>query len=134
VNITRNANNTISGGRTSHIGQLYFDQDLLDQVSKAKPYSSNSMLRTTNAQDFLLRQGASNGADPVVEYILLGQDISQGIFAWINFGIDAKRTVPIRAATVCSAEGCKQAPGPLDWLFAAFTPAATGGVAKTGKK
>jgi hypothetical protein len=136
VNITRNANNTISGGRTSHVGQLYFDQDLVDQVSKLKPYMENKMSRTSNKQDFLLGQSAANGADPIVEYILLGEQISQGIFAWINFGIDAKKTVPIHAATVCTTDGCKSSPslgGIFDWLFGAFAGAPKGGISKAAK-
>jgi hypothetical protein len=110
LNITRNSNNTISGGKTAHVGQLYLDQDLLDQVLTTSPYSLNSMQRTANAQDGLLAVSAANGADPIVEYVLLGNDVQQGIFAWINFGVDSKSTVQMHAASICTSEGCKANP------------------------
>jgi hypothetical protein len=110
LNITRNADNTISGGKTVHVGQLYYDQELIDQISETHPYTENPMQRTLNSADFLLARGASNGADPIVEYVLLGKDVKQGIFAWINFGVDAKTSVPMRPATLCTSEGCKANP------------------------
>jgi hypothetical protein len=118
LNITKHANDTISGGTTAHVGQLYLDQDLIDQVSATSPYTLNSMTRTPNAKDGLLAVSAANGSDPVVEYVLLGKDVSQGIFAWINFGVDSKSVVKMQAATICTSEGCKSNPkGPRMSIF-----------------
>jgi hypothetical protein len=61
-----------------------------------------------NENDFLLKQGAGGGSDPLVEYVLLGKHVSDGIFAWINFGVDLKRNRTISPATICSDTGCKQ--------------------------
>ena len=68
------------------------------------------MQRTLNNKDFLLSAGAANGSDPIVEYVLLGKDVKQGIFAWINFGVDARTSIPMNPATFCAAEGCKVNP------------------------
>jgi hypothetical protein len=131
--ITKNTNNTISGGKTSHVGQIYFDQELIDQVTLTKPYRDNKMLRTGNKQDFLLAQGTGGGSDPIVEYVLLGKSLDQGIFAWINFGVDAKKKVSIRPAASCSTDGCKSASGgQFDFLFGAG--GSTAGSPKTGKQ
>jgi hypothetical protein len=93
LNITKNPNNTISGGTTPHVGELYIDEDLLNAVSTISPYSLNHMERTPNAKDGLLAISAANGSDPILEYVLLGKDVSQGIFARINFGVNSKNTV-----------------------------------------
>jgi hypothetical protein len=106
LGIKRNANNTISGGNTTHVGQLYLDQDLIDQIAATSPYTLNKMRRTPNTQDGLLAVSAANGSDPIVEYVLLGKDVTQGIFAWINFGVDSKSTVGLQPATICTSEGC----------------------------
>ena len=67
---------------------MFFDQDLLQSVEKVEPYASNTQQITTNAEDFIFLQEAT-GYDPMVEYVLLGDDVSQGLFGWVTFGIDS---------------------------------------------
>lgn len=80
-------NATYSGGTVSHVGQIFFDQSLITEVDTVSPYSENTQTLTLNSEDSILSQEAATG-DPVVQYSLLGDDISEGIFAWISFGID----------------------------------------------
>lgn len=81
------ANNTISGGTTAaHVGQVFFDQDLITEVGKVEPYASNSQKLTLNADDSLMAEESAT-IDPVVEYVLLGDTVADGIFAWISMGI-----------------------------------------------
>ncbi|KAL4922955.1 intradiol ring-cleavage dioxygenase [Aspergillus undulatus] len=90
-------NGTISGtydSRSSHVGQIYFDQDLITEVEKTVPYTSNTQELTKNSDDSLLPAEAET-TDPFMEYVFLGDDISDGVFAWISIGIDAKRDVPV---------------------------------------
>lgn len=108
LNTTRHPNNTISGGTVPHVGQLYFDQSLVDEVAKVAPYSANNQWMMKNDFDFLLMQGAGGGADPVLEYTLLGKDLSDGIFAWSNFGVDVSKNRKMRVATYCTETGCAQ--------------------------
>ena len=43
--------------------------------------------------------------DPLLEYVLLGDDISQGIFAWISVGIDASNVFNVSAAATLTKDG-----------------------------
>ncbi|KEQ62636.1 aromatic compound dioxygenase [Aureobasidium melanogenum CBS 110374] len=82
-------NGTMSPGSIQHVGQLFFDMSLLKQVEATYPYNTNTQDWTTNAEDSsLAEETATDGVDPVVEYILLGEDISDGVLAWISMGVD----------------------------------------------
>lgn len=87
LNATTLSNKTIHGGTIAHVGQLFFDQDLIDQVEATYPYSLNTQVKTYNYNDTVLI-GAGVTNDPVVEYSLLGRTVAEGIFAWISFGVD----------------------------------------------
>lgn len=89
-NATELANGTLSGGTVSHIGQFFFDQDLIDDVEATSPYSTNTQALTTNAQDRVFGQQETQGttSDPVFEYVYIGDDLSDGLFSWIVVGIN----------------------------------------------
>jgi len=112
-------NGTITGGSVAHIGQMYFDQSLLKAVEGTQPYASNTQTWTQNAQDILLQQGA-NGDDPVVQYVLIGDSIEDGIFAWIRFGVDPKANRPLNAAAYIDESGGHQSPGKGFGTFPGF--------------
>ena len=86
--VTQEANGTITGGHVSHIGQMYFDQSLLEAVEQTPAYAVNTQAWTQNAADALFAMGTSGGDDPVVRYALLGGAVEDGLFAWIRFGVD----------------------------------------------
>jgi hypothetical protein len=119
-------NLTIASGQILHVGQLYLDQDLLTLVEKNEPYKSNTAKLMLNKDDMLLTQGSAGGADPVVEYVLLGTDIKDGVFAWINFGVDSKAKRTMRPATVCSENGCSSGTADMLKKLEGFTAAASG--------
>jgi hypothetical protein len=106
INHTVLPNNTIQGGRITHVGQLFFDQDLLNEVVKVPPYDKNDSPRMMNKNDFIMAFGSRDRSDPVVEYVLLGNKIEDGVFAWINFGIDSKGNRTVRTAATCYENGC----------------------------
>jgi hypothetical protein len=110
VNHTIMPNNTIRGGKIAHVGQIYFDQELLDEVQKIPPYSQNKQSRTRNSHDFIMRGAVHAGFDPVVEYMTLGNSLQAGIFAWINFGIDTGQNHTVLIAAECSDTGCTPKP------------------------
>ncbi|GLI77806.1 hypothetical protein PoHVEF18_006100 [Penicillium ochrochloron] len=100
-------NNTISGlysSKTSHVGQLFFDQDLITKVEKTSPYSTNTQDLTTNAEDSILSEEADT-IDPFMEYVLLGDDVSDGIFAWISVGVDSTEDSSVNAAAYYTEQG-----------------------------
>jgi hypothetical protein len=59
---------------------------------------------TTNADDQIFDEEAAS-SDPVVEYSLLGDDVSAGIFGWVAFGIDLTNEGTITAAASLYSEG-----------------------------
>ncbi|KAI1339860.1 Intradiol ring-cleavage dioxygenase [Xylariaceae sp. FL0016] len=100
-------NGTITGAtNTPHIGQLFFDQDILDELETMEPYSSNTQSWTKNDEDTIVVQEAeATGVDPMVEYVLLGDSLSDGVFAWASVGIDPTSVYHVDAAAYHLAEG-----------------------------
>ncbi|KAK3899841.1 Intradiol ring-cleavage dioxygenase [Staphylotrichum tortipilum] len=81
------ANGTLLDTTAAHVGQMYFDQDLITEVEKNAPYTANKQPLTTNAQDFILT-GAAGSSDPVMEYVVLGKGVADGLLSWLSFGIN----------------------------------------------
>lgn len=104
LNATLNSNNTISGGAITHVGQIFFDQSMISLVEATAPYSSNTQDLTTNEEDGIMSQ-ESEGYDPVMEYVLLGDDVSEGVFGWIAFGMDSSVAYNITAAATLTENG-----------------------------
>lgn len=104
LDATVNANETISGGSIAHVGQMFFDQDLIKNAETVEPYVSNTQTLTTNAEDSILAEEAAT-VDPFIEYILVGDDISEGIFGWLSFGIDTSSTYDISPAAYLTEDG-----------------------------
>lgn len=89
VNATLLPNNTITGGSIAHVGQIFFDQDLIDSVEATYPYNTNTIPRTPNTNDSILASEVEGtDSDPLVEYALLGGDVTDGIFAWITIAVN----------------------------------------------
>jgi len=96
------SNGKYSGGTNAHVGQLFFDQNLITEVGAVSPYTTNMQSLTTNAADSIFLQEAAS-SDPVVEYSLLGSSVSDGIFGWVAFGINVSKTVSVNAAASLAA-------------------------------
>lgn len=94
--VTVHENNTLSGLVASHAGQIYFDQSLQAEVEVHEPYTANQQPLTLNTEDGVLAFEADI-ADPMVEYVLLGQDVRDGILGWISIGIDPSETRSVSA-------------------------------------
>ena len=95
---------TYGGGYVSHVGQLFFDQDLITEVETVTPYSTNTQDQTTNEEDGIFTQEAAT-SDPMVEYSLVGDDVSQGLFGWIAFGVDLTNNFDVPSAASSLYEG-----------------------------
>ncbi|KAJ0417676.1 putative dioxygenase [Aspergillus carlsbadensis] len=105
--LTELENGTISDTydtHSSHIGQLFFDQDLITQVELLSPYSDNTQELTTNANDGIL-SGEAEDIDPFMEYVLLGDTLSDGIFAWISVAIDPTVDNEVSTAAYYTEDG-----------------------------
>ncbi|KUI59133.1 Catechol 1,2-dioxygenase [Cytospora mali] len=100
TNATVYPNGTLGNEVTaSHVGQAFFDQDLIYLADEIAPYSDNTQEITTNADDSIMsEEAATDGVDPVFEYTYLSDDLADGLFAWIAFGINATESSTVTPA------------------------------------
>jgi protocatechuate 3,4-dioxygenase beta subunit len=107
TNATLQANKTLGlENYASHVGQVFFDQDLISAVESVAPYSTNQQALTTNEEDGIMAQeAATEGVDPIMEYTLLGDSVEDGIFGWIAFGINTTVSNRITPAVYLYEEG-----------------------------
>ncbi|KAK0195650.1 aromatic compound dioxygenase [Armillaria mellea] len=97
-------NGTFKTSSDRHVGQVYFDQDLITAVEETSPYNTNTQSFTTNAQDGILGQAAED-IDPVLEYVYLGDDITDGLLAWGSMGIDLSASYVVQSAATLTENG-----------------------------
>lgn len=114
ANATLYANQTLGNQiYASHVGQAFFDQDLIAAADKIEPYSKNSQALTKNSADSILAQEAgTDGVDPFMNYVYLGEGLDEGLFAWLAFGINTTYSSKVSpAAFVYESGGVENASG-----------------------
>ncbi|RPA79064.1 aromatic compound dioxygenase [Ascobolus immersus RN42] len=79
--------NQISGGTVPHIGQLFWDMNLINQVKGQSPYNTNRMVLLPNQQDFIF-QGASRQTNALMTSEFVGGRLTDGIISTITIGIN----------------------------------------------
>ncbi|KAH7396390.1 Intradiol ring-cleavage dioxygenase [Pyrenochaeta sp. MPI-SDFR-AT-0127] len=104
INATLNTNNTVTGGHVSHVGQLFFDQTLIHAAEAVSPYTTNRQTLLLNANDGIFAQEAAT-SDPVLNYVYLGDDVSDGIFGWVTVGLNPNAVTTPRAAAYIDENG-----------------------------
>ncbi|RYP62526.1 hypothetical protein DL771_009709 [Monosporascus sp. 5C6A] len=107
TNVTRYCNGTLGNDvSASHVGQTFFDQALISEVELQTPYNTNQQELTLNADDSIMAEEAAiDGVDPSMEYTLLDDSVSDGLFAWLAFGINATQVQSITPAVFFYEEG-----------------------------
>ncbi|KAK5209999.1 hypothetical protein LTR47_002887 [Exophiala xenobiotica] len=106
TNATLLSNGTITGGTVRHIGQVFYDQDLIDYINdNVYPYTLNTITLTTNAEDRIFISETETNSDPVLNYVLLGDKVEDGLFAWITIGVDPSAEYTTEAASVLTEDG-----------------------------
>ncbi|KAJ9636052.1 hypothetical protein H2204_005549 [Knufia peltigerae] len=106
TNATLLSNGTISGGTIRHIGQIFYDQDLIDYINgNVYPYTMNNITLTENDEDRVFITETSTDSDPVLNYVLLGDKVEDGLFAWISIGVDPDAEYTTEAASVLTEDG-----------------------------
>ncbi|KAK7409659.1 hypothetical protein QQX98_008174 [Neonectria punicea] len=80
-----------SKSKVQHIGQLFFDEDLLNRVYAVSPYSEHllTLNRTTNSEDRLFSTASSDGYSAVISVSQLGDNIEDGLVGYITIGINS---------------------------------------------
>ncbi|CAF1658782.1 unnamed protein product, partial [Didymodactylos carnosus] len=88
-----NSSGTYMGGHVSHIGQLYFNETLTDQISQLAPYNTRRGERLRLTNDFTYTR--LNGSAAMVNVQLKNQanNLSGGIIGHVTLGVDSKQTV-----------------------------------------
>lgn len=91
TNATLLPNGTISvfNKPVAHIGQLFYPESLRSAVEATYPYNTNTVDVTTNDEDMWTIVQADSSYDPFPEFLYLGDDITDGLFAWIQIGINS---------------------------------------------
>ncbi|KAL7620480.1 hypothetical protein AAE478_009475 [Parahypoxylon ruwenzoriense] len=88
-NATVLPNNTyLTDGKPNHIGQLFFDQSLIDAVETLGPYNTNTQPLTLNIDDGIDAQTSTAEYDPFVDYVLLGDELQDGLLAYLTVFVD----------------------------------------------
>lgn len=82
------SNETYTVGSVQHIGQLFFDQDLITAVEATASYVVNQQTLTTNLEDGIAAGEATADYDPYVDYVLLGDTVEDGLLGFIVVGVD----------------------------------------------
>ncbi|BCS01679.1 intradiol ring-cleavage dioxygenase [Aspergillus luchuensis] len=91
LNSTINRNNgtlQVGTGSVAHIGQLFWNEVLRTAVENTYPYTTNTQDITSNADDMWSVEQATSAYDPFPEFLYLGDSIEDGLFAWIQIGIN----------------------------------------------
>lgn len=91
TNATVMPNGTISiwNKPVAHIGQLFYPEELRTAVEATSPYNTNTVDVTTNDEDMWSIVQTDTNYDPFPQFLYLGDDITDGLFAWIQIGINS---------------------------------------------
>ncbi|CAK39293.1 hypothetical protein AAWM_00074 [Aspergillus awamori] len=82
-------NNTLAGGSIPHIGQIFWDQDMISKVESTYPYNTNSIPITPNAEDRVVTVETENAdTDPFLNYVYLGDSLEDGLFAYLTVAVN----------------------------------------------
>jgi protocatechuate 3,4-dioxygenase beta subunit len=88
-NVTVRENQTTQDGAVAHIGQLFWPEELRSEVEATSPYNENTQAITSNDDDMWSIVQAENDYDPFPQFVYVGNDITDGLFAWIQIGVNA---------------------------------------------
>jgi hypothetical protein len=80
-----------SAASVQHIGQLFFDQDLIDSVYKLSPYAAHleTLDIIENVNDSLYSAANADGYSSVVSVTQLGDDLADGLVGYITVGVNS---------------------------------------------
>lgn len=92
VHLGGNAAETYRGGHVSHTGQLFFPEDLTEQVAKMEPYAKRLQIhRTTQEEDQIFQSQHGSSSMVRIERIRSGSN-AEGFVATATLAIDPEAT------------------------------------------
>ncbi|KAH8898618.1 aromatic compound dioxygenase [Thozetella sp. PMI_491] len=80
-----------SQSAVQHLGQLFFDEDLINSVYNLSPYSAHlaTLNRTTNAEAKLFSTVTAGGYSAPISVEQIGDGISEGLVGYITIGVNS---------------------------------------------
>ncbi|KAH8595955.1 Intradiol ring-cleavage dioxygenase [Bisporella sp. PMI_857] len=92
-------NGTLIADNTISTGQLFFDEQLSQQIMALEPYASHTQInRTTNDIDSIWASENTAGFSPLMSVVPLdGEDVTKGMVAYITLGVDPSATASAKA-------------------------------------
>lgn len=96
-------NKTYSGGAVAHVGQIFFDQSLVNEIVRTPVYAANKQPLTINKDDDIFVESAATAFDPVMEYMLLGESVEDGVFTWLSIGVDMTAALSVEPVSALTA-------------------------------
>ncbi|MER5436216.1 intradiol ring-cleavage dioxygenase [Streptomyces sp. NPDC002588] len=85
--VTVTSDGHFTGGQEVHTGQLFFDETITTAVARISPYSTNTVTRTTLAQDSIYDDGGA--ASGLLTLTALGSSTSSGYAGTLTLGVDS---------------------------------------------
>lgn len=100
-------NNTLlwGAGTLAHVGQMFFDQALVDLADDYYPYTLNPNAIMPNEDDSVLSTEAADVVDPIAWYVYVGDALDDGIVAWITLGVNGTADYEVEYAASWTADG-----------------------------
>ncbi|MEU1188480.1 intradiol ring-cleavage dioxygenase [Streptomyces sp. NPDC005859] len=86
TNVTLTSDGSFTGGQELHTGQLFFNETITTAVAKVSPYSTNTVTRTTLAQDSIYDEGGA--ASGLLTLTALGGSTSSGYAGSLTLGVE----------------------------------------------
>ncbi|WP_405879559.1 intradiol ring-cleavage dioxygenase [Streptomyces sp. NBC_01384] len=83
--VTLTSDGSFTGGQELHTGQLFFNETITTAVAKVSPYSTNTVTRTTLAQDSVYDGGGA--ASGLLTLTALGSTASSGYTGTLTVGV-----------------------------------------------
>ncbi|MET7571280.1 intradiol ring-cleavage dioxygenase [Streptomyces sp. NPDC005492] len=83
--VTLTSDGSFTGGQELHTGQLFIDETITAAVAQISPYSTNTVTRTTLAQDSIYDDGGA--ASGLMTLTALGSSTSSGYTATLTLGV-----------------------------------------------
>ncbi|OJJ74474.1 hypothetical protein ASPBRDRAFT_204603 [Aspergillus brasiliensis CBS 101740] len=85
-------NGTLASGKTVSTGQIFFDEELEQQITALEPYSSvTGFQRVVNGLDDTFHNENTDGYNAVVSVIPMdGVDVRNGMIGYITIGVDTE--------------------------------------------
>ncbi|MFI6033096.1 intradiol ring-cleavage dioxygenase [Streptomyces sp. NPDC051315] len=86
TNVTLTADGSFTGGQEIHTGQLFFSETITTRVAAVSPYATNTVTRTTLAQDSIYDDGGA--ASGLLTLTALGSSTSAGYAGTLTLGVE----------------------------------------------